>query len=170
MSKVVVCALMLTGGSLMAQNGEQPETEEKGGSVDYIWQTVMYLPNRVFDALDIVRARVRVGPGTTASARATKLANVSAGSHMTVFVGLPGPRNKPVLNLPVGIENFVGVEASVINLSNNNNSPFSPTYGVGECGAGFQFVLLGLDIGIDPLEAGDFILGIFTIDLKEDDF
>lgn len=141
--------------------------ESKGG---FLWGTVMYLPNRIFDIQDMVRARVRVGPGMTASVRATKLANASVGSHFTAFAGLPGPRNKPSVNLPVGLDNYTGIEASVVNLSNNNNSPLSPTYGTTEFGAGFQAAVVGLDVGVDPLEIVDFVFGIFLIDIKGDDF
>ena len=172
--KTLVCVLMLVCTNIYAEESPKPVTsddvvteEDSGG---FLWGTVMYIPNRIFDALDIVRARVRVGPGISLSARLTKLLNATIGTHMTLYAGSPGPRNKPAINLPVGLDNYTGVEASVVNLSNDNNSPFSPSYGTGECGAGFQFLLFGVDIGVDPLEAGDFVLGFFTIDLKDDDF
>jgi len=156
-----------SAGAQEANIDKSAAAEKKGGIIK---GTLVYLPNRLFDLQDMVRARVRVGPGTTASVRATKLVNASVGSHITVFAGLPGPRNKPSVNLPIGLDNYTGIEASVVNLSNNNNAPFSPTYGTTEFGAGFQALLFGLDIGVDPLEIVDFALGILLIDIKGDDF
>jgi len=169
---ILICTLITygvthTADAQEATAGKSAATENQGG---IIRGTLMYLPNRLFDLQDMVRARVRVGPGTTASVRATKLVNASVGSHMTVYAGLPGPRNKPSVNLPVGLDNYTGIEASVVNLSNNNNAPFSPTYGTTEFGAGFQALLLGLDLGVDPLEVVDFAFGLLLIDIKGDDF
>jgi hypothetical protein len=160
---ILVCSLM------MPQVSFADDTEKDGDDRSIFTTVLMYIPNRCFDVMDIFRARVRVGPGFTASARVTRLANVAAGTHSTFFIGLPGPRNRSVINLPVGIENFVGAEVSVINASNDNRTAFSPSYGTAEVGVGTQIGLLGFDIGADPLEALDFILGVFCIDVKKDD-
>jgi hypothetical protein len=68
----------------------------------------MYLPNRIFDVLDLVRLRVRVGPGLSAGARAGP-AKAFLGAHASVFVGLPGPRQEPRVPLPVGFESVAGL-------------------------------------------------------------
>ena len=43
-------------------------------------------------------------------------------------------------------------------------------YGAGEIGAGFQLILVGVDVGVDFLEIIDFVGGIFTLDMMGDDF
>jgi hypothetical protein len=130
---------------------------------------LMYIPNRIFDILDLVRLRVRVGPGLTVQARATDAVDVVLGAHATIFAGLPGPRGRPRINLPLGVETFAGAEASVV--GNKTEEGWSkPYYGHLEVGAGFQAAILGLDLGIDPLEIFDFAAGIVFLDLLDDDY
>ena len=45
-----------------------------------------------------------------------------------------------------------------------------PDYGVAEVGVGLHAALLGVDVGVDPLEIVDLVLGFLTIDLRGDDF
>jgi hypothetical protein len=130
---------------------------------------LMYIPNRIFDALDLVRLRVRVGPGLTVQARATDALDVVLGAHATVFAGVPGPRGRPRINLPVGVETFAGAEVSVVG-SKTEQGWSKPYYGHLEVGAGFQAAILGLDLGIDPLEILDFAAGILFLDLLDDDY
>ena len=129
---------------------------------------LMYIPNRIFDLLDIVRFRVRVGPGFAVGARATEAVDANLGAYTTVFAGLPGPRGRPKLNLPIGIENYLGAEVSVVGTSDEGGR--RPHYGALEVGAGFQAAILGLDIGIDPGELLDFAAGLVFIDLVGDDY
>jgi hypothetical protein len=130
---------------------------------------LMYIPNRLFDILDMARLRVRVGPGFTVQARATEFVDVALGAHATVFAGIPGPRGRPRVNLPVGLETFAGAEVSVVGETTEEGWS-KPYYGTLEVGAGFQAAIIGLDVGIDPLEILDFAGGIFFIDLKGDDY
>lgn len=130
---------------------------------------LMYIPNRIFDILDLVRLRVRVGPGLTVQARATDALDVVLGAHATIFAGVPGPRGSPRINLPVGIETFAGAEVSAV--GNKTEAGWSkPYYGPLEVGAGVQAAILGLDLGIDPLEILDFAAGIVFLDLLDDDY
>jgi hypothetical protein len=129
---------------------------------------LMYLPNRVFDLLDIVRARVRLGPGIAVGARATEAVDAELGAYTSVFAGLPGPRGRPRLNLPIGVENYTGVEVSVAS-GGTDNDRTGPNYGALEFGAGFHAGLLGLDLGVDPGELVDFATGLLFIDLIDDD-
>jgi hypothetical protein len=129
----------------------------------------MYIPNRIFDILDLARLRVRVGPGFTIQARVTEVADVALGAHAAVFAGVPGPRGRPRINLPVGLETFAGAEVSVA--GDTTEAGWSkPYYGPLEVGAGFQAAIIGLDVGIDPLEILDFVGGIVFIDFKGDDY
>lgn len=142
----------------------QPEHRHGVGHAILFW-----LPNRVFDVLDIVRARVRVGPGWTLSARATELLDVNMGAHATVFAGLRGPRGRPQIPWPFGIEKFAGVEVSIAD-GTQEEAEHAPHYGLAEVGVGFQVLIIGVDIGVDVFEAGDFLLGILFFDPMNDDF
>lgn len=138
-----------------------------GAGARFLHGLVMYVPNRVFDALDMVRARVRVGPGAAIDARATQLADVYVGSYTTVYAGLPGPRGRATIPLPAGIETRTGLQASVADVT--LEAGMGPGYGFWETGVGIQAGIIGVDVGIDVFEIADFILGIFTIDLANDD-
>jgi hypothetical protein len=129
---------------------------------------LMYIPNRLFDVLDMVRLRARVGPGFALSARATEAVDATLGGYTSLYVGLPGPRGKPRIPWPFGIENFAGVEVSVVGAGDEDR--FEPGYGALEVGAGTQLLLLGVDVGVDPLEVVDLALGFLTIDIGKDDY
>ena len=137
----------------------KPEKKRRG----LVGTILLYIPNRIFDLTDIVRARVRVAPGLQVNARATQVAAVGLGSYAGVFGGIPGPRGERKIALPVGFESAAGAQVSVAKAGSG------PYYGLLEVGAGFQAVILGLDIGVDPGEALDFVTSIFLWDFREDD-
>jgi hypothetical protein len=142
----------------------QEEDDDSGGVVSGI---LLYLPNRLFDLLDVVRARVRVGPGLALDLRATEFADLYLGAYTSVFVGLPGPRGEPEINWPFGIESLAGVEVSVADASTGVGT--DPGYGSFEFGIGVQAFLVGFDVGVDPWEALDFVAGLVTLDPGSDD-
>ena len=76
----LVLIILLAGLCTLAQMGS-PARAEAG----VITSIVCYIPNRVFDLMDIFRVRVRVGPGLSAGVRATKLLSGYAGVHSTVL-------------------------------------------------------------------------------------
>jgi hypothetical protein len=121
-----------------------------------------YIPNRISDVLDIVRLRLRVGPGLAVGVRATELADVYVGTYASIFVGVPGPRGRRAFNWPFGFESKSGVEASVLDAT--LEGPIGPEYGPTEFGASLHLLLVGVDVGVDPLEIVDFALGLVTID------
>lgn len=129
---------------------------------------LLWLPNRVFDVLDVVRARVRVGPGWTFSARATELFDINMGAHRTIFVGLRGPRGEPIIPWPLGLETFQGVELSVVD-DTDAGGHRGPRYGPLEIGLGMQIFVIGVDVGVEPLELLDFVAGVFFFDPRNDD-
>jgi hypothetical protein len=165
--------------SLSVESSGGPVTElsapatraHSGASSDdgdgFVHGLLLYIPNRIFDILDIVRARVRVGPGFGLDVRATELADLYLGAYTSVFVGIPGPRLHPEINWPFGLETNVGAEASVADASTEDSG--GPTYGHAEFGVGLHVLLVGVDIGVDPWELVDFATGILTIDLVGDD-
>jgi hypothetical protein len=149
------------------QTEEVVEIEEEDSEHSFIVGTLLYIPNRVLDMLDIFRLRVRVGPGLAAGVRATKVAQIYAGTYVSAYVGLPGPRMRKVPKSPVGLESHNGVTASIADATVDGG--IGPDYSPTEIGTGVQLAIIGFDFGIDPYEIVDFVTGIVTIDLREDD-
>jgi hypothetical protein len=143
------------------------EVQEEKTEHGFGHKLLFYLPNRILDVFDLVRLRLRVGPGFAVSARATKPISVFFGGYASVYAGLPGPRLEPTVKLPVGIENYGGISVSVAD--GTSEGPFSPNYSSTEIEAGFQALILGVDVGIDPYEILDLAAGFFFIDLRGDD-
>lgn len=166
--KRFVMALSMLGVMIAVPYGataaEEAEATEPHG---VFHKVVMYLPNRVLDVFDIVRLRVRVGPGVAAGVRATEVASAFAGSYASVYVGLPGPRNRPLPKLPVGVESRSGLQVSLLDASATGG--VGPDYGPAEIGAGVQAIMVGFDVGVDPLEILDLAAGFLFIDLRNDD-
>ncbi|HTE06325.1 MAG TPA: hypothetical protein VK824_09030 [Planctomycetota bacterium] len=128
---------------------------------------LLYIPDRIFDLLDIVRLRLRVGPGFAADIRATDAADAYLGFYSSIFIGIPGPRGAAFANWPIGYENRSGAELSVVDLGSGGRD--GPHYGRVEFGLGLHVALFGLDLGVDPWEAVDFVAGLVTVDLVGDD-
>lgn len=129
---------------------------------------LLYLPNRLLDLFDIVRARVRLGPGAAIDVRCTQLINVFAGSYQSYYLGIPGPRNRSMVKWPAGEESWRGI--GVTQAEDSVDEVWEgPDYGPGEIGVGVHVLLIGADVGVDPLEAVDFVLGLFTVDFRDDD-
>lgn len=149
-----------------APESEQPVPPQAGHSFGH--KLLFYIPNRIFDVLDIVRARVRLGPGLAVGVRATKLTDFYLGSYTTVYVGLPGPRQQPSVPWPVGVESRSGLAASLADATVSGPG-MGPNYSTTEIGGGVQAVLVGAEVGIDPFEVLDLVLGLFFIDLSGDD-
>lgn len=143
------------------------EAAKTTNSHGVLHKIIMYLPNRVLDLFDVVRLRVRVGPGIAVDARATEVASAFVGSYATVYAGLPGPRNRRLPKLPLGFESRTGVQASVADATVSGG--IGPDYGPTEIGIGVQAFIVGVDAGIEPLEFVDLLSGFFFIDLKGDD-
>lgn len=149
------------------EEAEGVEVEPEAGP-GLVHRIVFYLPNRVFDVMDIVRARARLGSGFGLSARATSPASVFVGSYQSLYVGLPGPRGRSEIPWPFGVDNYEGIKLSVADRSTSDDS--SPRYSRTEIGAGAHVLLPGVDIGIDPIEVLDFATGFLLIDLRKDDY
>ena len=157
-------AMMLLVAPCIAQEAEAEAAVEE--STGILHKIVMYVPNRVFDVMDILRLRVRVGAGVSANARATQLADISLGGHKTVYVGLPGPRRDRTLPMIVGAETQI---ATLLSNEDEDANVNDPDYSSTEIGGGVQAVLVGVEVGIDPLEIVDLLAGLFFIDLTDDD-
>ena len=129
---------------------------------------LFYIPNRIFDVFDIVRARARFGPGFGIGAQLTRLIGAHADWYTAVWIGLPGPRLEPALPIPVGTEAVV--KASVTFLRDwGLGTAGDRLYGYGEFELEAQFIILGADVGLDPWEFVDLALGLITLDPVGDD-
>ncbi len=130
---------------------------------------LFYIPNRIFDVLDVVRARLRVGPGFAVGVRATQLAGAQVGFYTALWVGVPGPRLEPEINWPFGAEAVAKAGATVVGVDVAPGTE-GVAYGYGEIGAGFHLAFLGLDVGVDVWEVVDLVAGLLTFDVVGDDF
>lgn len=164
MRPVLLSALLLLATPAVAKKRDAPDRDKP--TVGHA--LLFYVPNRVLDVLDIVRLRARVGPGVAVSVRATEAVDAYAGLYAAGYVGLPGPRNRRMPKMPLGIESKNGVEVSK---ADGTTSLFvlDPDYGSTEFGVGAQVLLVGADVGVDPGEFVDFLAGIVGKDLKDDD-
>lgn len=145
--------------------GERDSTADERSVLTKI---VLYLPNRVFDLVDIFRVRARVGPGFAAGVRVTDIADVYLGSYTSLFAGLPGPRMKRTVPVPVGLESHNGLEVSII--AATLDAGLGPAYSPTEIGISLHLLVVGLDLGFDPVEILDFATGIVGVDIRDDDF
>jgi hypothetical protein len=127
-----------------------------------------YIPNRIFDVFDIVRARVRIGPGLAVGARVTKYTDIFMGAYKSFYIGLPGPRQVPRVPWPGGIESRSGLAASVADETVTSYDA-NPRYSSTEAGLGLQAVLVGAEVGVDAAELFDLAFGLLFIDFREDD-
>jgi len=162
------------GGSSAAFSGwsvrdaDDDDVEDETGAAGAGWAILMYIPNRVLDAFDMVRARLRLGPGFAVGARATDYADAFIGAYATVYAGLPGARGRKLPRLPVGLESKSGAEVSVVDATVEGG--VGPHYGKTEIGVSFQLALIGADVGFDPMEIVDFVVGFAGFDPQDDDY
>jgi hypothetical protein len=163
-SLATIILLVLLLASVYALAGEATQPEPSGKSFGH--RLLFYIPNRFFDIFDIARVRLRVGPGIAVDARVTKYGDLYAGGYSSLFVGLHGPRTKPGIPWPIGLESRAGIKVTSV----ADAATRGPAYGYGEVGAGFQAAIVGVDVGVDAVEILDLVLGFFFIDLTGDDF
>lgn len=129
---------------------------------------LLYIPNRFFDLCDPFRLRLRAGPGLGAGVRATTAVDAYLGAYISVFAGLPGPRMRPQPRLPIGVETYNGIGFSIIDAT--AEGPIGPRYSPTEFGINLHPLVVGADVGIDPIELVDLFTGILMIDIRHDDF
>lgn len=127
-----------------------------------------YLPNRLWDVLDVFRLRLRAGPGLAANVRFTDYGAFYVGNYNAVYAGLPGPRHPYILRPYAGFESLDGIVLAGVDAT--DNTPHGPLYGVAELNLGAHLLLLGAEVGLDIVELADFFGGLIGFDPMEDDF
>lgn len=160
---VIPCISFAQEHDVNSESAAEPQQSEHSAAAGIL----LYLPNRLFDLLDIFRLRARVGPGIGISIRATEFVDIYAGTYIAFFAGLPGPRQVATPPIPVGMESLSGFELSVLDLTVDGG--LSPNYSDSELGLGLQLAVIGVDVGIDPVEIADFFTGLICIDIRQDD-
>ncbi len=143
------------------------KTKEESEDKSIAQEVLLYLPNRIFDLLDIVRLRVRLGPGFDVGIRITEPVSIYLGGHTAVYIGLPGPRLEPAVPLPFGAEAEAGASLSYLNGTTDRDT--GPRHSETNIGVETQIIIVGIDVGIDPVEIADFFTGLFLLDLRSDD-
>ncbi|MBU4199704.1 MAG: hypothetical protein KKG09_00550 [Verrucomicrobia bacterium] len=171
-----VCLMVCLAGIIRAEEASAPVPAPVTPSVSPVapkpvhslgHKIIFYLPNRFLDLVDIVRFRLRAGPGLAADACMTMYAANFIGEYNTIYAGLPGPRRAPVLPRPVGREALKGL--LVMGVDATDETLYPPHYSESEMALGAQLLLVGLDVGFDPIELGDFLMGWVLVDITGDD-
>lgn len=168
---MIVCFLSCptfaeTPSELSDQADDELELVEDDEDRSIVVSVLLYLPNRIFDILDIVRVRARVGPGISAHVQVTEPLSANVGTYATIFAGIPGPRREPRINWPIGAEVYSGAGISFFDIETEK---FGPDYSPTEIVVDAQLLVAGFAIGIDPIEILDFAVGIIGFDLTGDD-
>jgi hypothetical protein len=145
-----------------------PAHADEARSRGLVHRVLTYVPSRLFDVVDLVRARVRVGPGIAVGGRVTRAGDAYLGTYWTVYAGLPGPRGRVMPRLPVGLEARTGAAVSFADASTGLGT--APEYGVAEVGLGLQAALVGFEVGVEPWELIDLLAGFVLLDPAGDDF
>ena len=122
--------------------------------------TLLYIPNRIFDLMDIFRINIGIGPGGGINLRATKLVQAGIESYHTVRCGIKRRR----VGIPY-FEDMNGFGVGPVYLKAGN-----PDRQFTEVGLTFHALFIGAEAAISLEEIADFFLGFFLIDFKKDDY
>ncbi len=166
---LIACAA-LAPGLVRAEPTESVPTPEPPEAVvkhSLGHKLLLYIPNRVLDVFDCVRARLRVGPGWAMGMRATDRVSFFGGDYRSIYVGLPGPRAPKKFKSPVGYEGLKGIIFMGVDATDVTCHP--PEYSVSELEGSIHVLIAGADVGFDFWELADFFTGLVLIDLRKDD-
>jgi len=142
-----------------AEVDEEEEEEEQST----LATVLLYIPNRIFDLFDMVRAGVNVGPGLGLDVRATKWAKVQLISDTSVGVGFQSLRHLPVCarsQMKLGLAFISTPSMDLLNWY----------YGDYDVRVELYLLLVGAHVAVDMGEIVDFLGGLFLWDPMEDDF
>ncbi len=142
------------------KNSKSSNGSDKGSDRSLVVSTLLYIPNRVLDFIDIFRFDVGVGPAIGAVVRFTP--NGQAGLRflmpVSARVGLRGRKS------PVFIEHSNEMGIGPFFLGSDDRKP-TPV----EVGLGADLFLAGAYVGVSIDSIFDFIGGFVGFDISEDD-
>jgi hypothetical protein len=154
-----------------------------------IWQrALLYVPDRVFDLLDVVNVSVQLGTGAFLDYHATHAVNVTLGLRSSGGIGLHEQRSLGLKSeaeggislLPwgaysfvgglVGTSGVVGVADTVAGVHRPQAALYQEFKDYWEIGIRGMFGFLGADLDVHPVQVADFLAGFAGIDFLNDDF
>ena len=126
----------------------------------WITHALLWVPNRVLDFIDIFRVDAGAGLGMGAVVRVTQWGQLGYRDQAPGMLRVGGfGRDWPVF---VETNSELGVGVAFTETPQRNLCK-------GIVGAGADLFIIGGHIGVCPEEIVDFFLGIFTVDIMEDD-
>jgi hypothetical protein len=137
---------------------KEEEEEERSIFVDIL----LYVPNRVLDVLDIVRAGVSVGPGIGVDLTATEALNVTLMTRASVGLGYQTLRHSPIEAASYAMIGVGPLEADAEAGLEWYRSP-------GDIRVEFHVLLVGAHVAVEAFEIFDLAAGFIFLDPKEDD-
>ena len=180
---IFFCGLLLTASACSASRPAAfRQAEQDSGNPTRTQAALHYLAARGLDLLDIASARVAIGPGMLAHVWATRWIAAGIGSlgkpessggfELKKF-GLGWMLREGGLwterRAEIGISVFYYCESEPHLLGGNRISFEPESRGLFDIGAEVHFLLIGAAAEVRPDQALDFLLGIFGIDLLDDD-
>lgn len=139
--------------------GKEAKPEESRSILTHV---LLYVPNRVVDVLDVVRAGVSVGPGIGVDAQVTEPVSVVAMTRTYVGAGYETLRHSPIV---AGAEAGLGVGPATLEAEAGGWYRSNADVRVS-----LHALLVGGHVAVEPVEILDAVLGLVFIDIRDDDF
>jgi hypothetical protein len=125
----------------------------------------LYLPNRIIDLVDIVHVGAGFGPGFGVMLQATRPLRIGAGAGMQDGVGWFGRMGAPFSSGHYAVAAFGPYDAQeTTDVVLRWRAPYW------DFAVWAQFYLGEVYFGVAPDEIVDFIVGLTTYDMKDDDY
>ena len=137
------------------------EVVEEEGEASPFRQTILWIPNRILDFIDIFRIDLGIGASIGGAVRLTEHANLSHRRMHPASLRVGGfGRDWP----------FLWEDVDDVSFGENKHISEKRTICPGEFGASIELGIVGGYSGICLDELFDFLGGIFLFDFKEDDY
>jgi hypothetical protein len=155
----------LTGGAVDLPSSvpeEEEEEDEEGRSA--VGTALLYIPNRIFDLVEVVRAGVNVGGGLGVDLRATWVAQAVVIHDTSVGIGFQGFRHLPICarlgHSAMGAGPIRTPKLGLLDWPINDY----------DIRVEFFILVVGAHVALDLEAFFDFFAGLLTFDPSEDDF
>lgn len=147
----------------IAEDEEEAIEEEEEERRSFLVSLLLYLPNRIIDIFDFVRAGVSVGPGIGIDLTATEYLNLSLMTRASVGLGYQTLRH-----LPIEAASYAMIGVGPLKMSGDPGLSWhrSP----GDIRVELHVLLVGAHVAVEPFEIFDFIVGLIGFDPMDDDF